>query len=178
MSSANVIGGLEGGATKSTLTLFNVADMKPLSTVDGPSTNAFQIGIKETCVRIRHIVTAALEKAGLEQNTELKSLGLSLSGLEREETKRDIVDTLKKSYPGLSHEYVAMSDTMGTLFSACANGGAVLIAGTGSNGLLINPDSSTVRCGGWGHLVGDEGSASWVSFKAVKIYFDHTVDSH
>lgn len=33
----------------------------------------------------------------------------------------------------------------------------LIFTGTGSNSLLFNADGSSVRCGGWGHLIGDYG---------------------
>jgi len=167
-----VFGGVEGGGTHSTTMLYNEKGEK-LAEVEGPSTNLYQIGIPETNNRISMMVKQALNKAGLQENTTLKGLGLSLSGCEREETNSSLLSNMVSSHPGLSDHYDVCSDTVGTLNTATDSGGIVLIAGTGSNALLVNPDGSIHRCGGWGHYLGDEGSAWWIAQKACKVYFDH-----
>lgn len=55
---------------------------------------------------------------------------------------------MSRLYPSLSPAYAAVSDTVGTLATASEGGGVVLIAGTGSNALLVNPDGSEAREGG------------------------------
>jgi glucosamine kinase len=45
--------------------------------------------------------------------------------------------------------------------------GVIIIAGTGSIAYGRDPQGSTVRAGGWGFAIGDEGSAHWIGRTAV-----------
>lgn len=88
--------------------------------------------------------------------------GLSLSGCEEETTNDQIIKTLLKNYPKSAKDYVISSDTVGSLRTGLQSGGIVLIAGTGSHALLLNPDGKTHGCGGWGHMIGDEGGGIYI----------------
>lgn len=65
---------------------------------------------------------------------------------------------LLDKFPDISESYYVCSDTLGSIFTASPLGGMVLIAGTGSNALLRNPDGKTFTCGGWGNVLADEGA--------------------
>jgi N-acetylglucosamine kinase-like BadF-type ATPase len=51
---------------------------------------------------------------------------------------------------------------------APAGHGIVVIAGTGSIAYGVDPGGKTARSGGWGYLLGDEGSAFWLGHAAVR----------
>ncbi|XP_034949920.1 N-acetyl-D-glucosamine kinase [Chelonus insularis] len=166
-----IIGGIEGGGTHSTLIIMDGYGTQ-LTYITGPGTNHWAIGMKETATRINEMIEKAKENLKIPSARALDSLGLCLSGCEDEKTNQELIKTLNEDFPHLSKNYIVGSDTMGSLKTGSDNGGIVLIAGTGSNALLINPDGSTHGCGGWGHMMGDEGGAFWIARKACKYVFD------
>lgn len=168
---ATYFGGIEGGATHSKLIMCN-GNGEIVATVTGPSTNHWVTGIPECANRIAKMVNDGKLLANIPQTLQLKSLGLSLSGCEQEATNKLLEMELKQQHIDVAENYLVCSDTIGSVFTASPLGGLVLIAGTGSNALLSNPDGKTYSCGGWGNMLADEGSAWWISHRAVKAVFD------
>jgi len=165
------LAGIEGGGGHSVIVLFNAKGQK-LDELEGPSTNHWLVEMEKCQTIIHSMVQEVLLKAGLPSNTTLLSLGLSLSGCEDEETNEELKQGLIKKFPNMAVHYFICSDTIGAIATASENGGLVLISGTGSNSFLLNPDLTTARCGGWGYLLGDEGSAWWVAERTIKIIID------
>jgi glucosamine kinase len=54
------------------------------------------------------------------------------------------------------------------LAAAAVDVGIVVIAGTGSIAFGVGRDGEEARAGGWGHLLGDEGSGYWLVRTAVR----------
>jgi N-acetylglucosamine kinase-like BadF-type ATPase len=66
-------------------------------------------------------------------------------------------------------------DAKAALYAGNAAGcGVVLISGTGSIAYGRNDQGVEERCGGWGYLVGDEGSAVWIGQEGLRAAsYDH-----
>ncbi|KAL6262961.1 hypothetical protein P5V15_005749 [Pogonomyrmex californicus] len=165
------IGGIEGGGTHSTLVILDGKGAR-LIEVKGPNTNHWAIGIDETAARLSAMIEKGKQELDIPETVPLDCVGLTLSGCEERTTNRQLIETLLQKYPNSAKDYIISSDTLGSLRTGLQSGGIVLIAGTGSNALLINPDGTTHGCGGWGHMMGDEGGAYWIAHRACKYVFD------
>ncbi|VEN53300.1 unnamed protein product [Callosobruchus maculatus] len=173
--SAHLVGGIEGGASNTHVVIMD-SQGKIIGSARGPGTNQFQLGIEACSKRIASLTDLAKKDAGIPKETRLEALGLGLSGCETESSKKELHDRLTSDYPQLAEQIVIGSDTDGSVAATSNKGGVVCIAGTGSNTLLINPDGSRAQCGGWGHLLGDEGAAFGISHNAIKYCFDDIDD--
>jgi N-acetylglucosamine kinase-like BadF-type ATPase len=71
---------------------------------------------------------------------------------------------------GLAHQVAIVSDFLPVLAHGTRDCcGVAIIAGTGSSAFSRAPNGSTARCGGWGYLLGDEGSGFAIGRAALRV---------
>jgi glucosamine kinase len=92
--------------------------------------------------------------------------GLGLAGLRG---RAEAAEMGRRLRVATGVDVVVVDDTEATLVGAFGDGpGIVVIAGTGSNALGRDHEGRTARAGGYGFLLGDEGSAYWFASQALR----------
>ncbi|MCP3961600.1 MAG: hypothetical protein GY719_27485 [bacterium] len=103
----------------------------------------------------------------LEIPRRVDAVCLGIAGVDRPGERRVIRSVLRRL--GLRREVRIENDAFIALVAGAERPyGIVVVAGTGSVALGVDADGSTARSGGWGYLLGDEGSAYWLGHAAVR----------
>jgi N-acetylmuramic acid 6-phosphate etherase len=121
----------------------------------GPS-NLQAIGPEKALQALDESIARAFSDAGLPR-TPVTAACLGLAGCGRPEDRRRIEDWSRQINLGARVEVT--NDAVLLLAAGTPRGwGVALIAGTGSIAYGQREDGKTARAGGWGYLLGDEGS--------------------
>jgi glucosamine kinase len=111
------------------------------------------------------LTRSAVEDAGAE--LPVAALCCALAGVGRER-ERDLVERALAG-AGVAQRVRVVTDAEAALHDAFRDGpGIVLIAGTGSVAWGRGPDGRVARAGGWGALLGDEGSGYALGLGALR----------
>lgn len=145
----NFLAGVDGGGTK-TKVVCVTADGQPLDTrLFGPF-NLNSIG-EERFVGLLTEICAYLTSLG-----SCEALCIGSAGISNQNMVRLVSDAMTRH--GIRNWKLVGDQEIALWGALDAQPGIALIAGTGSICFGRAADGTTVRSGGWGHLIGDEGS--------------------
>jgi glucosamine kinase len=157
---ARFVMGVDGGATK---TLAAVLDLREqtLHLGHGGSSNADAVGAHAATDSLVKATDEAVARAGIERE-QLDAAVLAIAGTDTDAVAAHV----RERCPGT---WVVVNDVVGAWAAATdARPGVGVISGTGSNVFGVGPSGSAWRAGGWGHVLGDEGSGYWLAVQSIK----------
>lgn len=116
---------------------------------------------------VEKVLYQVLEGLELPGNSPVDALCLGMAGVGRAADREVIEGVLRRL--GKKQRVRVVNDAYVALAAGSPSGtGIALVAGTGSIAFGIDPSGKSARSGGWGFLLGDEGSAFWLGHAAVR----------
>jgi N-acetylglucosamine kinase-like BadF-type ATPase len=154
--------GIDGGGTKTTCAVGN--DTALLATATAGPSNIVRVGEPKARESLQQCVRQACAAAGIAPE-EVARVCVGAAGVARPELGETVRRIVSELMP-------CPIDVVGDMEIAMEAGfgsgpGVVVIAGTGSIAYGRDQQGNTLRAGGWGFAIGDEGSAHWIGRAAV-----------
>ncbi len=157
--------GIDGGGTK-TVGLLATDTGECITKVQTGPSNYHVVGIEKTHEVLNEIITRLTTHYG---KTPLQSIPvcIGMAGLGREDDR--IVIGKICDQIGISKNRILTHDAHIALVGGTEkHAGVIVISGTGSIVYGINESGKEVRTGGWGYLLGDEGSGYDIALKGLQ----------
>jgi len=156
--------GVDGGGS-STRVLITDEHGAEVATAEGPGSAIRPGESSRSAAVIRDAVQRACENL---EGRPLRALCVGVAGAGRDEERDTLqsaleTDRIAGSIIVLTDAEIALEDAFG------AGPGILITAGTGSIAYGKGPTGVMARCGGWGPVIGDEGSGAWIGRRALGI---------
>lgn len=167
--------GIDGGGSHLRVVIVD-DNLRVLTEQSGESANPNSIGQQVAAERIRNAVSAALAAVG---RGTVTGVGVGIAGASARHAADWLESVLRPVLPRA--QYALSSDEEIALVGGRGRrDGVVLLAGTGSTAYGVAQDGRVFRSGGWGYLLGDEGSGYWIGLQALRAvtrYADGRLDT-
>ena len=157
--------GVDGGATKTIAAVFDLDAGIVTAAETGPS-NPEAVGYEVAAASINEAISAALGQA-----RPVAAAVLGVAGIDTESERKRLLSgvTILSAPVVLAVNDVVAAWAAGSL----ATPGIAAISGTGTNTFGVNAQGAAWRSGGWGHIVGDEGSGYMVAVAAIRAVLEY-----
>ena len=162
-----VVIGIDGGGTKTRVMVADEHGAELLPIEGGGSAVRGEGGAERSAEIITALVRDALKSSDME-NVRPRVLCAGVAGTGREPERQALWQALVTA--DIAEDVVVHADATIALDDAFGEGpGILLIAGTGSVAFGRGPTGRVTRCGGWGPVIGDEGSGAWIGRRALSV---------
>jgi glucosamine kinase len=159
-SGARFVMGVDGGATKTLAAVLDLAE-QTLHLGHGGSSNPDAVGAHAATDSLVKATEEAIGRAGIERE-QLDAAVLAVAGTDTDAVAAHVRERCPASW-------MVVNDVVGAWAAATdARPGVGVISGTGSNVFGVGADGHAWRAGGWGHVLGDEGSGYWLAVQSIK----------
>lgn len=169
VSAQRLVLGLDGGGSRTVALLAtNRSDggWSILGRGDGGPSNMQSVGFASAFSALDEAIAGAFASAGLARQPVYRAC-LGLAGAGRPEEQQCFLDWAAGI--GLSDDVQVTGDSTLLLAAGTPDGwGLAVVSGTGSMAYARSRDGRTFRAGGWGPLMGDEGSGYAVALAGLR----------
>jgi N-acetylglucosamine kinase-like BadF-type ATPase len=158
--------GVDGGGTSTEAWLADLAGNIIGRGRGGPS-NAKAVGLETARRSLETAISSAFADAQL-QPAPVEIACLGLAGFDRPDDRKILTGWSEEA--GIARRLLLVNDGDLVVAAGTPDGwGVGVIAGTGSIAVGRDRDGRKARAGGWGHLIGDEGSAYRIVLDALRL---------
>jgi N-acetylglucosamine kinase-like BadF-type ATPase len=159
--------GIDGGGSNTRALLADRSGALLGAGAAGPS-NYQATGFDATTQALQSAIDAAFRDAGVERAGPVAATCLGLAGAGRPEDRQRFEVWVARQ--DIARRCRVVSDAELALAAGTPDGwGVALICGTGSIAWGRVPDGRSARAGGWGYLLGDEGSGYDLALRALRL---------
>ena len=154
--------GIDVGGTK-TVCLLGDEEGRVLATAKGPGANLQAVGE----LQLEKVLHAVMEETVAQQKTVPAAICLGIAGVDRPEDASVVRGIMSRI--GYKARTLVVNDALIALQAGIgAAAGIVIVAGTGSIAYGCDRHGNAARAGGWGYVLGDEGSGYWIGRLALR----------